>query len=485
MAYWQNLIRAAMGREPEQRGSGSIEDPNTSPWDALTETTTSGSGEIVTPKKSLSIPAFFQGCQKISGDVAKLSLGVFERTDSGRKSLPSHSAYGHVHLSGQANDETNAFKFWRRFMTSCLLFNNGYAWIDWNGRGDVIGLYNLLSDRTTPVRIDGRKYYLTEVRGELVYLPDDEVLHVEGLSIDGMRGIKTTELFVDLFGSALAKQRFQSKFFKNNMTAGGILAVPPGAKPTTVKKLQASIKQRFTGAAAAFRTLVLRDGYKWFSTQIDPSKAQLTESTEQDAREVARVLNLRASQLSVEGSTSYNSDENAKRDYHDSTLAIWLCAIACECNAKLRTAEEKADNKVYFEHNVNRLLWADAKTRNEIAVSGIQAGRWSPDETRAWENMDGYEGGDTYYQALNVAPVGSNSTSTSSESERSTRGAANQLAISTLERAQNRMRIRNERGKPETDSELAQLRNMIAPACTVLDLDPEDQLRKMRDQCNS
>ncbi len=55
-----------------------------------------------------------------------------------------------------ANDEVNAYKFWRRIMVSALTYNNGYGYIDKNGRGEVLGLYNLLPDRTTPVRVKGR-----------------------------------------------------------------------------------------------------------------------------------------------------------------------------------------------------------------------------------------------------------------------------------------------------------------------------------------
>jgi hypothetical protein len=277
------------------------------------------------------------------------------------------------------------------------------------------------------------------------------------------------------------------------MMAGGVLAVPPGAKRETVQKVQAGLKEKYSNTDNAFKTIVLRDGYKWFSTQVDPSKAQLTESVEQDAREIARIFNLKAGRLSVEGATSYNADEMAIRDYHDGTLSHWLIGCRCEANAKLRTDEEIEEDLVYLDYKINALQWADAKTRSEIANSGIANGRWSPNETREWENLNPYEGGETYYRPLNLEPVGSNASDDDEEGDESgdrgsdrQRAASHSLAQATLARARNRLAIKLERAKsPEARrnvfnlDELTAVREMITDACTVLDRDVEVELAGM------
>lgn len=474
MGYYSTQAIAIAGHEPTVRDigtdsnvsqrSGSIEDPNVSIAEALAELGSIGSdaGERVTPKRALSIPALYQAVSMISGDVAKLPMGTWRRLPTGGKTLDrDHHAFRFINLFGMANPEINTYKFWRRLMTSALLWNNGYAWIDKNGRGEVLGLYNLLPDRTTPIRIKGKLWFVTEVNGQLEPLPADEVFHIEGISLDGFQGENLVKLFRQHFGQCLAKRKFASKFFGQGMTAGGVLGVPPEAKPSTVKKLQAAIKQKFSNSSNAFKTLVLRDGFKWFNTQVDPQKAQLTEWSENDVREIARMYNLRASRLSVEGSTSYNSDEQAKADYHDGTLSHWLIGMRCEANAKFRTDDEIERDEVFVDYNVNALLWADAKTRNEIATTGIQHGRWSPNETRSWENLNPYEGGDTFYRPLNLESVQGQ--------------AARQLATDTITRAKNRLQIKRQRNKYNAD-ERAAILEMITPACQVLARDPTETL---------
>ena len=176
MGYLTNLAGAILGRTTNPTAEArSIEDPATDPWDAIRDLDSmdTTAGERVSPKRALSIPAIYQAVSSISGDVAKIPLAVYRRRpDGGRETARNHHGFRYVNLSGMANPETNAYKFWRRLMSGALLWNNGYAWIDRNGRGEVLGLYNLLPDRTTPVRIAGQRYYMTEVAGRKEYLPD-------------------------------------------------------------------------------------------------------------------------------------------------------------------------------------------------------------------------------------------------------------------------------------------------------------------------
>jgi HK97 family phage portal protein len=458
------------------RGGGgnsrSMENPSVG-WEGLADldSLSSDAGERVNVRRALSIPAFWQGVSAISGDVAKLPLGTYRRLENGGRTLErNHHAFRRISLGGMANDEVNAYKFWRRMMVSALTYNNGYAYIDKNPRGEVLGLYNLLPDRTTPVRMKGRVWYLTEVGGKLEAIQSTNILHIEGLSIDNLAGIDLVKEFRELFGAALAKRKFASKFFSQGMTAGGVLAVPPSAKPESVKKVQAGIKDKFSNTDNAFKTIVLRDGYKWYSTQIDPQKAQMNQATEQDAREVARILNVKASRLSVDGSTSYNSDEMAQRDYYDGCLSHWLIGTRSETNHKLRTPEEIEADEVFLDYNINALMWADANTRSQIANAGIVNGRFSPNETRAWENLNPYDGGEQFYQPLNVAPVGQTQAS-----------AARQLALDTVQRMRNRLAIRWERsGKTGTlDSERDQVTDMLRAAAVILDSDPVEMFDQL------
>jgi HK97 family phage portal protein len=359
----------------------------------------------INPRTALGYAPLYQVTSMISGDCAKLPLNVYRKSATGRTVESKHPAHRVIDMCAMPNPEVNGFKFWRRFYTSACLWGNAYAWIDRNNRGEVIGLYQLMPDRTYMERQAGVLYCRYQTPGGTRSFDPADVLHVEGLSIDGLQGANIITTFRKDFMVALSAKNFLVQFFRNNMTAGGILQVKPGTKPEAIRKMEKRIEDNFQGSDKAFKTLVLKDNFVWHSTQVDPQKAQLSEIKEDSARDVARMYNVAPSRLGLKDSVSFNSEEMAKQNYHDGALSHMLLATSCECTTKLLTPAER-NAGMYIEHNVNALLWADALTRSVIANSGIQAGRFSPNETRAWENADGYTGGDTYYVPLNVQPVG-------------------------------------------------------------------------------
>jgi HK97 family phage portal protein len=450
--------------QPENEGEArsSIEDPNTPlTWANLNEAFGLGYDTTVAPvtvnqRTALGYAALYQAVSMVSGDSAKLPLNVYRKSKTGRTVEAKHPTHRVIGMHSMPNPEVNGFKFWRRFYTSACLWGNAYAWIDRNNRGEVIGLYQLLPDRTYLERKGGVLYCRYQTAGGTRTFDLEDVLHVEGLSIDGIQGENLIRAFRQDFTIALSAKNFLARFFRNNMTAGGVLQAKPGTKPETIRKMEKRIEENFSGSDKAFRTLVLRDNFVWHATQVDPQKAQLSDIKDDNARDVARMFNIAPSRLGLKDSISFNSEEMARQNYHDGALSHLLLSTSCEATTKLLTQKER-DEGLYIEHNINALLWADAITRSTIASIGIQSGRFSPNETRSWENLDGYPGGDTYYVPLNVAGVGQSRTKqrkrnsdwlpTPTGSDPGMQSAYRALATQAFTRAINRASIRLERKK--------------------------------------
>ena len=79
--------------------------------------------------------------------------------------------------------------FRETLMGHLLLWGNAYAQIIRDGRGHVMGLYPLMSDKMTVNRSDkGDIYYIYIKEGQSYPLRNDEVLHIPGLGFDGLIG---------------------------------------------------------------------------------------------------------------------------------------------------------------------------------------------------------------------------------------------------------------------------------------------------------
>ena len=409
------------------------------------------SGERVSTKRALSIAPVWQAVKMISGDCSKLPLKVYKRQETGKTVDRQHQSHAWINRHGKANADCSALKLWRRHFAAACLFENSYIWIDRDSTGRIHGLYNLLPDRTAPMRHKGKLWYVTEVDGKLEPLPASEVIHLEGLCWDGQTAPALVTQGRHDFGVSLAARKFTSKFFANNAHAGGVLQVPPGYKPETRKKIERAMQEQRSGTDKAFKTMVLRDGYKWFSTQVDPDKAKLIDLDEQQVRHVARWFMLHPSRLGVTDTVSYNSLEAAKLDYHDTTLSYWLTGNQAECSCKLLTEQEQRESSHVIEYEINALLWADSKTRNEIAVSGIQSGRFSPDETRAWENMNARPDGKggKFLQPLNMTT--GDDGSDDDDNDETIRSAHRELLARSLRRVVRRIKTSAERSAKDAD----------------------------------
>ena len=353
----------------------------------------SQSGVSVTPKTALSYAPVWQATSMISGDVARLPLMVFRRRWQGDTEYfdaqPDHRL---SYLLGVApNDEETAVDFWSRVMVHALIWSNAYIYYD-AARGEM---FTLLPDRTTPARTNGGElYYVTEAGGTLKPILAEQVLHVRGLTIDGMAECALMQAARDSWGNGLAMQKFQAKFFANGGRIGGILELPQGMPKPARDQVEEGFRKSYEGADNPFKTVILRDNAKFHAAQMSPTDAQLAEATEQQVRQVARWFNLPPAKLGLADASAYNAQEQTNQAYLDQTLAIWLKRIQAQCVARMLTQREQ---KLYtIRHVLTDLLKMDQKKHAEMSEILIRSRVKRPNEVRAELSMLPYEGGDEF-----------------------------------------------------------------------------------------
>jgi HK97 family phage portal protein len=326
-------------------------------------------------------------------------------------------------------------------MVHALIWARGYVWIDRDEAGRPVGLYNLLPDRTSIEVVDGRTVIASEIDGRLRGFELRDTIVLENVSIDAADSFGPLRAARHNVGLQLAKRKFTSRFYSHGCHAGGILQVPPGASDKAVKKIQDSLEKHRAGGDESFRALVLRDGFKWHQSTIDPDSAQASETEEAEVRNVARFYRLAPSRLGVKESISYNSEEAARRAYHDETLSYWLTQIKTECTLKLLTERQYESDSHFVDYNVHALNWADTATVISVGVQGVVNGIFNRDEVRRWFNLgplpDGQ--GEQFLQPLNLTTVGADGSDGSQGTDGATddqaRAAIRHLLIQTAGRA--------------------------------------------------
>lgn len=384
----------------------SLENPNLplndpQVWEEVfNESYGSETGINVSADRALMYAPFYRAVQLIAGDVARLPRYVYRRRpeigEEARERDRSHRL--NYVLNVAANEETEAIKFWARFMTHALVWGNGYAFISRDGTGQPAELVNLLPDRTAPERVGGRLLYVTEIstdRGpKLQALLPEDVLHIEGLNWTSGAAPAVFRMARNSIALGLAQEKFASKFFANGGRIGGILELPIGMPKQARDTAEEGFRKAYEAGDNPFKTVILRDNAKFHAAQVSPQDSQMVEATEAQTRQIAHWFNLPPSKLGLSDSVSYNSKSEDNQNYLDTTLAIWLARIESTCNFRLISA--RSESSLFIEHSTKNLLRMNPLSQAQMHQIQISNRIRNPNECRADINLLPYDGGDEY-----------------------------------------------------------------------------------------
>jgi phage portal protein BeeE len=142
--------------------AASPEDPKTAfsvLMDIIGIGTGTDSGILVNERSALQNSVVLACVRVIAETLATLPLNVYQRLDRGKRRATDHRLYSMLH--DEPNPQMSSVALREAETAQLLLWGNLYAEIQRDRAGRVIALWPLPSDRTRPVRKDGKLYYET------------------------------------------------------------------------------------------------------------------------------------------------------------------------------------------------------------------------------------------------------------------------------------------------------------------------------------
>lgn len=334
---------------------------------------------------ALGIPAVYACIRVLTEAIASLPLMTYERFDNGDKErAKTFSLYRLLHDS--PNPLMTSFELRELLVGHLCLRGNAYCYIE-RDNGEVVALWPLHPDKVT-VEVVGRELvYKHQNDGTEKTYPMSDILHIRGLSSDGIIGFSPLTLLRDTFGYSKAVQDYSSSYFKNDASPGGILTT--AATLSTENKL--NLREAWTGGHQGkgkhHKIAIVDNGLKWESIGVSPQDSQLIESQKFSVVEIARCFRIPLNMLQDLDRATYNNITEMNRGFLIHTLQPWLTRIEQAMSKSLLTESEK--EKYFIEHLTQGFLRADTKTRFESYKVAIDAGFLTVDEVRQLENMNG------------------------------------------------------------------------------------------------
>ncbi|QYX58113.1 phage portal protein [Roseovarius sp. SCSIO 43702] len=406
MSFWSRLFAgkspaAASPRASVQDAASGLAITTASELDAaLRAGALSASGASVTPDSAMRVAAVYACVRIISGAVATLPLHIKRRVDARTREDASDAPIWQL-LRRRPNRWQTPSQFRRMMQAHLLLRGNGYAMIV-RSRGEVRALIPLHPDRVAVTQGDdlALAYVYTRADGRLVSLGQAEVLHLVGLTLDGVHGVSAIAYARETIGLALAMEDHGATTFRNGARVSGVLKHPQKLGPEAVANLKAGLEAFRAGGEQDGKNLILEEGMEYDRIAMTAEDAQWIESRKFSRTDIAMFFGVPPHMIGdTEKSTSWGTGiEQQSIGFVAYTLedhlTMWEEAIDRDLIG--------ADDTLYARFNRAALVKGDIKARWEAYVKGLQWGVYSPNEIRALEDQNPRDGGDVYYPPPNM-----------------------------------------------------------------------------------
>lgn len=357
----------------------------------------SQSGVQVDELRAMQTSAVYACVKILAETIASLPLHLYKKGKDGKnESAEQHPLYSCLYE--MPNEETTSFEFRETMMTSLLLWGNAYARKIRRG-GHVAELWYLKPNLMTVERdmqTGQIKYtYSDDITNQTYVYRPDQIFHLKGLSLDGVKGLSPIAQAREAVGLSLATEEYGAKFFGNGARPGGVLEHPGILKDP--EKLRDSWNKVYQGTRNSHKVAVLEEGMKYHSIGIAPEDAQFLETRKYQVNEICRIFRVPPHLVGDLERATFSNIEHQSIEFVQHTIRPWL--VRWE-QAISRSLLDEKERLLYFARfNVDGLMRGDYKSRMEGYAIGRQNGWLSANDIRRLEDMSlvpKEQGGDDY-----------------------------------------------------------------------------------------
>jgi HK97 family phage portal protein len=299
---------------------------------------------------------------------------------------------------------TTPFEMWETVVAHLATRGNAYVRKVRTRDGRLASLVPIHPDRVKVTVEDGSLVGLPWVKKFVVDGRQDnpftthEIMHIPGLSMDGITGISVIENLRRTFELAGDAERVAAKMYEHGMLQDTVVTVKDRLDEEKASILRARWRAKIGGVENAYDPLILDNDAKVEKLTLTPADAQFLETRKFSTSEIARIFGLPGWIINdQEKSTSWGSGmEQQLRTFVTFSLRPYFQRIEQRVTREICDPEtEKAEFKI------EGLLRGDSAARAAFYSSGITNGWMVPNDVRDLEDMPHVPWGDEPYRPYN------------------------------------------------------------------------------------
>lgn len=396
--------RLQLAQSGEQRATSTLANPAQWLTDMLYGSATT-SGATVNDTTAMSLPAVFSCVRVLADSIASLPIGLFRSTPDGG-TVPAISRPENSLIGSAPSSLYTSYSLRSTMQLHLGLRGNAYARILRDGRGGARELIILHPSQVYAFFDSNKLYYRVEPNpnngtgGRSEILTPDDIIHVAGISNDGINGISPIQALRESIGLGITNRANASRTIQRGR-ADGYIKYP--GELTTAQG--AVIRDTFADPVRNGEFPVLGYGMEYQAISLSPQDAEFINTHKLTVRDIAGAYRVPLHMIGDLERATFSNIEHQSLEFVKFSLMPWIKAWEMELNRKL--IPYSLQNEYFFRFNVDGLLRGDIKTRMDAYTKAIQWGILNRDEARELENRnpipDGL--GEVFLTPLNMAPL--------------------------------------------------------------------------------
>lgn len=391
-------------------GLGAVSNKDEGEQHGGTASRSTDAGITVTDERALQVSTVWACIDKITSSIVSLPLNVYERGSDGARKQVTDFDNPLVNLLQVRPNKLMKPRDFRKAMTLQLVnWCNAYAEIFWNDTGTrPLAIVPLKPGRMTPVITrDGDIIYNYQMEQGVRVLSKKSVLHLKGMSTEGIVGLERASFARQALGIAVSADVYASRQFASGGRPGGGFLMFDTFLTQEQRKQARELYEGMTETAFnKGKVWILEGGVKYEPDTVNPDTMQMIETRKMQVAEIARFYGVPEILVGGGGQSSAwpASFEQQLLSFLTFTLQDYIDEWESAIHYSLLPTYQDR-NKYFVDHDVSGFIKMDSQSKAQVQSTWVQNGLKTRNEIRHINNDPPLPGGDDLTVQVNLTPV--------------------------------------------------------------------------------
>lgn len=284
---------------------------------------------------SMRVSAVYACARNICEDIGKLRVDVYSVERDQYDNIRRKVAIRHPLriLLKKPNRYQDNFQFIETIMMALVMRGNSYVAIMRDRAGRPAALIPVHPDRVTIVEADdgelfyrvskGSRFENAQI-GDLMNIPERDVIHIRGLSGNGLVGLSPLEFAAHTVGFALTSEEYQSRFFSRGARPSGALKHPEKISKEAADRLKVDWESAYGGMENTGKTVLLEEGMEYQSLSMTSVDAEFLSTRKFTVEEIARIFRVPLHKIGQLDRSTNNNIAAQDISYINDTLSPYI-----------------------------------------------------------------------------------------------------------------------------------------------------------------